>query len=294
MDLRLNVVKVGRITAGYLRFGDAIRIRTTEATDFHVDIPLTGRARMRAGSHRSHYGTPRTATIFMPGYPADLDCDGDFSQMAVMIPRSELHLELENLLGRSITKPLVFSAELDLTAGAGRTVLETLRLVDHLSNESPGQLQHPLGSLRLEQMMMASLLLAQPHNYHEALSSPVAAAGPRPVARAIELLRANPERAWSVSELAGSVAVSVRSLQEGFRRSMETTPMGYLRELRLEQIHTELSQAEPGSVNVTEVAARWGITHFGRFAATYRQKFAENPSETIRRRANFTRRLPKH
>jgi AraC-like DNA-binding protein len=283
VDLRLNVVKVGRITAGYLRFGDAIRIHTAEATDYHVDIPLTGRATMRAGTHAAFYGTPQTAAVFMPGYTADLDCDEDFSQMAVMIPRAELQLELENLLGHSPAKPLVFSAELNLTTGPGRAVVQTLHLIDQVSNDSPGLLQHPLASQRLEQVLMESLLLAQPHNYSAALSSPVSSAGPRPVARAVELLRANPEHAWTVSELADGVAVSVRSLQEGFRRSMSNTPMAYLRELRLEQIQKELSDAEPGTVTVTEVAARWGITHFGRFAASYRRQFSEKPSDTMRR-----------
>lgn len=283
MDLRLNVLTVGRVTAGYVRFSDAIHIQTTEATDYHIDIPLTGRARMRAGTRAGFYSTPQKAGIFMPGYAADLDCDAHFSQTSVMIPRAQLQLELENLLGRDATKPLVFSPELDLTTGPGNTVLQTLHLIDHVSNESPGLLQHPLASQRLEQVLMESLLLAQPHNYRDALSSPVTAAGPRPVAHAIELMRANLEHPWTVAELAEGASVSVRSLQEAFRRSMSNTPMGYLRELRLEQIHQELTDAEPGSVTVTGVAAKWGITHFGRFAASYREQFAEKPSETIRR-----------
>lgn len=282
VDLSLNVITVGRVTAGYLRFGDAIQIRTSEATNYHVDIPVTGRAIMREGRHAPVYGTPRTAAVFQPGYPADLDCDQHFAQVSLMIPRSELDLELESLLGSSVVEPLVFSTEMDLTTGPGRTVLQTLRLIDLESNNESGLLRHPLASQRLEQVLIGSLLLAQPHNYSAALGSSVAPAGPRPVAHAVELLRARPEHAWTVSELAGNVAVSVRSLQEGFRRSMSTSPMAYLRQLRLEQIHQELSDAEPGSVTVTEVAARWGITHFGRFAASYRRRFSEQPSDTMR------------
>ncbi|WP_233255373.1 AraC family transcriptional regulator [Naasia lichenicola] len=290
VDLHLNMVKVGRITAGYLRFGDAIRIRTSEATDFHVDMPLTGRATMRAGSQTPVHGSPRTGAIFMPGHPADLDCDEDFSQMAVMIPKAELEIELENLLGHSVTKPLVFSAGLDLTSGPGCAVLETLRFIDHVSTSAPDMLQHPIAAQRLEQVLMESLLLAQPHNHQESLAAPVAAAGPRPVAHAIELLRGSLEHAWTVSELAVAVSVSVRSLQEEFRRSTSSTPMGYLRQLRLERIHDELLDAEPGSATVSDVAARWGITHLGRFAASYQRRFGEKPSETIRRAAESAER----
>jgi AraC-like DNA-binding protein len=292
VHLTLNAVKVGRTTAGYLRFGDAIHIRTSEATDYHVDIPLTGRATMRAGLQKPVYGTSRTAAVFTPGHPANLDCDEDFSQLSVMVPHEELQFELENLLGHSIIKPLVFSAELDLAKGAGRAVLRTLQLIDLVSEHQPGPLQHPLAALHLEQVLMGSLLLAQPHNYSAALSSPVPSAGPRPVARAVELLRASPEHSWTVSELAGDVNVSVRSLQEGFRRSMSTTPMAYLRELRMEQIYTELSDAEPGTVTVTQVAAKWGICHFGRFAASYQRQFSERPSDTMRRSSSRANRSP--
>ena len=288
MKLRLNVVKVGRVTAGYLRFGAAIDIHTAEATDYHVDIPLTGKAIMRSGLRRPFTGTPRTAGVFMPGHTADLYCAEDFSQTAVMIPRADLHLELENLLGHSAAKPLEFSPELDLTTPSGRTVLQTVQLIDQVSNDSPRLLQHPLASQHLEQVFIESLLLSQPHNYSDALRTPVASAGLRPVAHAIELLRANPEHPWTVSELAQGVAVSVRSLQEGFRRTMHSTPMGYLREVRLEQIHQELSGAEPGTATVTDVAAKWGITHFGRFAASYRLQFSENPSDTIAPRVALT------
>ncbi|MCU1440956.1 MAG: xylulose kinase [Rhodoglobus sp.] len=235
--------------------------------------------------HRPIYGTPQTAAVFTPGYTADLDCDEEFSQLAVMIPRTDMQLELENLLGHSATKPLTFSPQLDLTSGPGCAVLQALLLIDQVSNDPHGLLQHPLFAQRLEQVLMESLLLAQPHNYSEALLAPVSSAGPRPVAHAVELLRAKPEHAWTVSELADGVAVSVRSLQEGFRRSMSNTPMAYLRELRLEQIHKELSDAEPGTVTVTEVAAKWGVTHFGRFAASYRRQFSERPSDTMRRTA---------
>jgi len=283
LDLSLNVVKVGRVTAGYLRFGDAVRIRTSEATDYHVDIPLTGTATMRAGVGSPVYATPRTAAVFMPGLPADLDCGKDFAQVSVKVPHAQLQLELEYLLGRSDVKPLVFSAELDLTSGPGCTVLQTLHLIDLASRNERGLLQHPLAAQRLEQVLMESLLLAQPHNHSAALASTAAPAGPRPVAQAVELLKFSPGHAWTVSELAGDVGVSVRSLQEGFRRAMSDTPMAYLRQLRLDQIHKELSDAEPGSVTVTEVAARWGISHFGRFAASYRRRFSERPSDTMRR-----------
>lgn len=59
--------------------------------------------------------------------------------------------------------------------------------------------------------------------------------------------------------------------------------MTYLRRLRLEKVHEELSAAEPDLASVTEVATRWGFVHLGRFAAAYYRAFGEFPSETLRR-----------
>jgi AraC-like DNA-binding protein len=283
LDMSLNVIKIGRVTAGYLQFGDAMRIQTVEAANYHVDIPVAGRARMQAGPHDAVYGTAQTAAIFAPGLPGDLDCDDEFAQIALMLPKTELQLELECLLGHSLRAPLKFSMALNLTSAPGGTVLQALRLIDAASNQEAGMLQQPLASHRLEQVLMHSLLFAQPHNYSESLRATPPLAGTRSVSEAVDLMRARPAHAWTAAELAAASSTSVRSLQENFRRSLGTSPMRYLRDLRLEQVHKELAAAEPGAVSVTEVAARWGFVHLGRFAAAYRQRFAERPSDTIRR-----------
>ena len=169
-------------------------------------------------------------------------------------------------------------------------MMHVLRIIDEASESGGGQLEHPLAIQRLEQVLLHSVLFGQPHNHSAALALPSPAAGVRPVSRAVELLRSDPAHPWTVTELAAEVSVSVRSLQDGFRRSMDATPMAYLRRLRLEKVHDELTETEPGSVKVTEAAMRWGFVHLGRFAAAYRREFGERPSDTIRSAARAYRR----
>lgn len=284
IEFTLNAVTVGRTTCGFMRFQDVARIDTAEAQNYYVNIPTAGRAGTRAGLSAPVLGTSRTGAVFMPGRPIQFECSERFSQLSLMIPREELQLALENLLGESAARPLEFAAELSLTDTGGQSILHTLRLIDSAAAQAGGPLTHPLAAQQLERSLIQTLLFAQPHNYTAALAAPSHKAGTRPVAKAAELLRSDPAHPWTVAELAAEVSTSVRSLQEGFRRSLDTTPTAYLRRLRLEEVEHELSAAEPGTVSVTDVATRWGFVHLGRFAAAYSQAFGERPSTTLRRR----------
>jgi AraC-like DNA-binding protein len=282
LDVQLNALQVGRVTAGYLRFGDPVRIRTAEAENYYVGIPMVGSTLARAGLKAPVYSTPKLASVVTPDVPADLEWGQDCAQVCLMLPREDLQLELENLLGYPVGARVDFTPALDLTSPAAETLLATLQLIDAASRQLGGPLGHPLAEQHLEQTLFDAVLLAASHNFTEALNSGCPAAGPRPVARAVELLRSNPGRAWTVSALAAEVSVSVRSLQSGFRTTLDVSPMTYLRQVRLERAHVELAAADPATVTVATVAGRWGFVHLGRFARAYRDRYIESPSETLR------------
>jgi transcriptional regulator GlxA family with amidase domain len=166
-----------------------------------------------------------------------------------------------------------------LDTPAVRSWLAALRLLD---DDPDGLAAHPLAAGRLQDLMITGLLLAQPHNYSEALQSLTRPAPSRAVRRAVELLEGEPDRMWSSASLAHEVALSVRALQEGFHRAFEVPPMAYLREIRLNRVHEELAAASVDTTTVTAVATRWGFLHPGRFAAAYRHKFGHPPAETLR------------
>jgi transcriptional regulator GlxA family with amidase domain len=104
---------------------------------------------------------------------------------------------------------------------------------------------------------------------------------PRHVRAAIDFIHANLHQALTVIDIAEAAGVSVRSLQAGFQRFRDTTPVAYLRDIRLEAVHTELSLLE-NRLPVSEVALKWGFTQMGRFAAQHRAVYGCHPSETAR------------
>jgi AraC-like DNA-binding protein len=102
------------------------------------------------------------------------------------------------------------------------------------------------------------------------------------IVRATAFIERNPDRDISVAEIADAAHVSIRAVQVAFRRHLDTTPMHYLRDVRLDHVHRELLAAQPGRATVTEVAARWGFHNHSRFADCYRRAYGVNPRVTLR------------
>ncbi|WP_067779286.1 helix-turn-helix transcriptional regulator [Nocardia amikacinitolerans] len=80
----------------------------------------------------------------------------------------------------------------------------------------------------------------------------------------------------------GGAHVTIRAVQLAFRKHLDTTPMGYLRKVRLAGAHEQLLAASPDDGHtVTGVAAAWGFAHPGRFASSYRQAYGVAPQTTL-------------
>jgi transcriptional regulator GlxA family with amidase domain len=142
---------------------------------------------------------------------------------------------------------------------------------------------NPVVIRQLEAVLMTQLLLTQPNNYTPALRGDQPRVAPLVIRRAMELMEERAADPLTVKDVAKAAGVGVRTLQEGFRRHLGTTPCRYLRDIRLDRVHADLAACAPGSATVAEVACRWGFFHFGRFAAAYREQFGESPSLTLRR-----------
>lgn len=100
--------------------------------------------------------------------------------------------------------------------------------------------------------------------------------------RAIEFVDANAATDIALADIAEAVHVTPRAVQYMFRRHLETTPLQYLRRLRLHYAHQDLLAASHGYDTVTDIAARWGFAHTGRFAVMYRQAYGQSPHSTLR------------
>lgn len=281
-EFRASVIQLGPLTIGQLAFGAPVTLVASELDAYHVTIPTAGKVHSHHAGHRVVAG-PDRGVVFGPGNPVYTLHDANSIELAVKIERPALEDELATMLGHRVEGPLRLPPLVDL---ADEPMRSWIRIIRMLRGEigRPGSLVHqPLVAESLRRSVLSGLLLSLPHRYSAELSAPAPAGPPRAIQRAIDAIRSEPERPFTVGDIAAVAGVSVRSLQEGFRRYVGSAPMAYLQQVRLSRAHAALRSEDPARVTVAAVAHRWGFAHLGRFASAYRTRFGVTPSDTLRK-----------
>jgi AraC-like DNA-binding protein len=263
--------------------------------DFHDDVWVNG------GELRPHYHftLPVATSSAMdrdlsvdtaPGFVGVYRPEGEASVssyvgrlLAVMIDRHAVEGALADALGHPITSQIDFQPIMATTAHAVSSWITMVSsFTEHLFR--PGSVLHqPMVGMPFTESVVRGLLLATDHSYRATLEHEATEPRPRAIRAAIEVIESEAHQPLTVSALAERSYVSVRSLQQGFRAHIGTTPMAYLRQVRLRRAHHDLRDSDPSIDTVASVAFRWGFTNLGRFAAAYAAQYGENPAVTLRR-----------
>ena len=105
---------------------------------------------------------------------------------------------------------------------------------------------------------------------------------PQTLRRAITFINENAHLDIRLADIAAAIAVTPRTVQYTFRRHLGTTPLEYLRKVRLCRAHHDLQVADPAVDTVMAIAGRWQFGHPGRFSRAYKEDFGDPPSRTLR------------
>ena len=87
----------------------------------------------------------------------------------------------------------------------------------------------------------------------------------------------------SLSELSREYDISERSLQNAFKSLFGITPNHFMRTLKLNLVHHELTRSKPREISIQRSAQKWGFLHMGHFAKYYRELFKQSPSDTLQK-----------
>jgi AraC-like DNA-binding protein len=228
---------------------------------------------IEAGSGAIFCGEPRT--VLQTGTAA--------AKINVWIPAGLLHRQAALLLEAGSSRALSLDSWIDGSHGGGASLM---RLTESLL----GELAHPdsllsnqIGWAPAQELFLQTIVMAAA-NGAAALRRNGKPAAPGTVRRAEEYMWSHAEDPLTVEDIASVAGCSIRALQLAFKCFRDTSPMQALRRIRLRLAYEAIMRCD-GSVSVTEVAARYGFTNAGRFAAEYRRAFGEYPSEALHSRA---------
>jgi AraC-like DNA-binding protein len=134
-----------------------------------------------------------------------------------------------------------------------------------------------------ERTLLLLLLNVVPNNYKWTFAADsLCSAAPYYVRRVENYIREHAGRQINTDDLVTVGGVSARSIYHGFKRFRSTTPMGYLKAVRLELAHNALVKGRgDGPNSVTEAAITAGYTNLSQFSRDYKVRFGESPSQTL-------------
>ncbi|ATE62568.1 AraC family transcriptional regulator [Thauera sinica] len=279
----MHHVRRGRLSLSRLEYGTGVKIDPGRLDSFYlVQIPVRGSAFIHCGGHRFE-SRPGLASLVSPGLPLSMRWEGGAPQIVLRIDRDQMLFHCRQHLGGECERPPEFCPELDLTRSGGAYFAQLLGLLMDAVAQPDHPLHQPLVLKQFESSLINALLYGVPSTVSELLAGGTGkAASPYYVKRAEEYIRAHLNEPLSIELLAEHAGASVRTLFAGFRNACGTSPMSFLRNLRLDQVRAELAGGE--RVSVSEIAYKWGFNHLGRFAREYKRRFGESPSATLRHR----------
>jgi len=202
----------------------------------------------------------------------------------VRLPRAEFETAIAELTGAAESTPMRFP----LSWRPSRAGTTAVRRVTHflLRDAGPNGLLNAGALLRGQLIRMVAASIIEAYGPAVPRTADACSSGdvrPPAVRRAIAYLEDAAAEDVRISDVAAAARLSTRALQDAFRRYLDTTPMSYLKSIRLARAHADLRRASvEGGTTVAEVAYRWGFGNLGRFAADYRREFGRSPSEVLR------------
>ncbi|HEY2192512.1 MAG TPA: AraC family transcriptional regulator [Actinomycetospora sp.] len=283
-DFRFDGVVLGALAVGVAHVSAGLEIGMADLEDcYYVNYSASG---SMAARHRLHAVevTPGFGAVYHPVGPVAMTTSDEYGSYAVRIERGAVNDALEEQLGHPVPPDPVLEPRVDLRSAAGRRWDRLVRLLCEEARTASSVLTHPMVAAPLHDAVIAGFVHVTGHRWQGALERPARCWSRIPVWRAVDAIRSDPTQPFTPTTLARLAGASPRTLHDGFRRHLDTTPMAYLRAVRLQHAHAELRSAQPGGTTVAEVAHRWGFGHVSRFSQAYRRVYGRAPGTTLRGR----------
>lgn len=283
LDVCIGRAQIEGVSLIYHRHGASVRVRPQPLRDFFLlQIPIRGEAYVKV-DQQEIYCNSRQAVMISPTSGVGMRFGQGCEQLIVRVERTDLERHLEQQLGRPIASPLQFAPAVSLTTTGAREIGSLLQFMTISLTANEGLGRSPMARSNMASLLMSGLLSCLDHNYRDELARSSGRLRPTYIAKAQAYMKEHLRKPISPEDIAAAVHVSTRALFAGFKTYLNTTPMRYLKDLRLEMVRQTLIKYEPEEASVTAIAMDYGFEHLGHFCAAYQKKFGELPRKTLRK-----------
>jgi AraC-like DNA-binding protein len=274
LNMRLRGFEFAQLHLGEIRYGLPAVARMSQASGHWMFSYLRHGEVLDCAGRLARAGD---GAVTGPDAVRQLHMSADAEILNLRVEPHDMAAACQSLLGSDLHHGIRFEGH---ALGGCAQVGALLRSISHLA--ATPSYAHPAArrmERNLRDAVLFELLLAWPNNYTHSLDTP--AALPASTRRARDFIHAQAASNPSVADIAAAAGVGARALARGFDKHLGVSPLRYLQQVRLDRVRDALLAG--GAATVTRVAMDWGFLQLGQFAASYRKRFGESPSETLRR-----------
>jgi len=277
-EARASLASLGDVAICYCYYATPVRLSFPEASAVRQLICLSGEGRFIAGQRRGELDAQNWSAVIPSGVPVDFEHAADYRQLVVWIDGGRLERTLAALRGVSCDGAVARYQANPNTPGMRALRRAVEFAVAEL--EIAGKDSSPVALAEMQDLIITRFL----HGHCPELADPAAreAASPsRPQMRHLEdYLRGHWSEPVTVERLAEIANVGARSIFRYFRQVHGSTPLDFIKTLRLQEARRGLQNPHEAT-SVSSEALRCGFNNMGHFAKDYRRKFGELPSITL-------------
>ncbi|KHF75662.1 XylSArg41Pro [Acinetobacter sp. neg1] len=278
LNTRLNGFSFGNGALYDLKYSAPVVICIDDSSSFYLfRITLEGQCQVGAANQQLLQSVG-IMSVTHPHTRQQIVTNQHCRNIILKLSKQEIETQLFKMLGHTSQTPVWFDSGLSCTAEGISSIVETLNYLCHayynIQNWS-------FISASFTQYLIELILLKIPNNYSEQLNAQRQQLVPGYIKKAQQYIHDNLHQAISLATLSQYCEVSIRSLQKGFSQYLQQTPVEYIREQRLERVHSALQQAVEHQT-VTDILLDHGIQSFGHFSTLYKKRFGCLPSHTLK------------
>lgn len=248
----------------------------------HITVPLKGLLDYSSGAHRVEAAPGKAASVGHPSETVNLKVAHGVG-LALYAPIAGLTERAERIAGASLRTDLAdhMAGAIDLACPRSAALVRNMKaaMAELTALESIGMSTLALAGYEDLLLNLAACVLFP--DVARALGEAPPDCGPQPIRRARDEIRARAAEPIDLAKIASDHGISMRAMQENFRRYFGVSPRDFVLTCRLEQARELLLLTDSVST-VTDVAFGCGFSDLSRFASRYREKYGELPSETLK------------